>query len=104
MEITKETRKALLAFLNNKPVIACWGMSNIRIAPNTITFNVKGLLYSGSVSIECYSPNNYTVRFGNNLPLFCTLQNLVGFIDVQIERSPDYIEDVTKWIVDMIEK
>ena len=66
MKITQETRDALLAFWNNKSITSCWGIHNIKIASDTITFDVEGLIYSGPISVECTYPNNYTIKFNGN--------------------------------------
>ena len=104
MKITQETRDALLAFWNNKSITSCWGIHNIKIASDTITFDVEGLIYSSPISVECTYPNNYTIKFNNNITIPCTLESLVDLIDTQIEHSTDYIADVAEWIVDTLEK
>ncbi len=96
MELSKGIRSLLVTFLNDSVIIASWGITDIKIEDNKLSFKVDGLIYQGAVVIieqDC----NYLVimedcEFSSNLDI------LVNALDEKIEKTENYTDDLINWI------
>ena len=88
---------ALITLLEDKVVVASWGISNIIINSEKIQFDVDRLKFKGTVLIEESGLKTYTIRMGDEC-YNCRLNNLVTFLDMKIECTKCYFNDLKGWI------
>ena len=99
MELDKALRLALITLLEDKVTVASWGISNIIIKPSILIFDVDGMKYKGTVSVEASSTSGYTIKIGEESYSNWTLDSLVSILDKRIECTANYLEDLREWIL-----
>ncbi len=95
--MSNEIRNILLLFLKEKVIVASWGMSEIKILTDGLTFSVEAMKYKGTVRISPVGTADCMVSFANKRTFQCRTENLVSALDGVIEKSDDYFEDLIDW-------
>ena len=84
--------------LANDEIVGSWGITDIEISFNSISFNVNGFLYVGRVLIFPNDSNLYTIELSTQTFEHIELDRVVQVLDSEIEKSEDYIQELTLWI------
>lgn len=92
-----EIKNILLLFLKEKVVIASWGLSNIRIQPNSLIFSVEAMMYQGVVKISPIGTTYCNVYLCGKKEFRCRTKNLVSKLDKLIESSDNYYTNLLNW-------
>ncbi len=100
MKLDNLLRLALIALLENKVIVASWGISNIVVNPTILKFDVDGMKYHGTVCVEVSGTSGYIIRIGDKSYNVCNSENLIKVLDENIECSSEYILDLKKWIAE----
>lgn len=98
MKLSKDIRNLLINFLSNQNVVASWGISNIQIEENSISFTVCGMKYQGGVSVNRFGKNVYDVKMREKVYKSLKMHDVINKIDDYIEHTDNYQEDVKKWL------
>lgn len=98
MNINKALKSVLITLVNNDAITASWGISNIDIKANTLSFDVSGLMYKGSIKIETFNEYEFFIHIGGQVFTLYNVNDLSVFLDKKIERTPDYISDLEQWL------
>ena len=93
----KELKDLLIELLTHEDVVGSWGLTKIRTGKRGVSFHVSAFKYQGDVQIRCLK-KGYSITFGKTTIKGLELSNVVEVIDNEIELSPDYVENVTKWV------
>lgn len=97
MELSKGLRSLLITFINESVTVVSWGITEIHIFSNRLTFKVDGFLYKGEIEIiECNSV--FTVKLSDS-EFLCQLNDIVDFLDSKIEKTDSYTSDLIDWIM-----
>lgn len=96
MALTTSIKLLLVKFLSESTTVGSWGVTDILVEENKLTFKVNGFLYQGTVEIHI-SDSLYSVslegdRFTTNL------DTLVSDLDEKIEKTPNYTSDLMEWL------
>ena len=98
MKLDRSLRLALITLLKDNVTVKSWGISNINIKPTILTFDVDGMKFKGTVSIEVSGTSKYTISIGHISYANCIPNNMVRFIDEKIEYTADYTIVLGEWI------
>ena len=98
MKLSSEIRILLLTLLANDEIESSWGGTDIDISFSSLSFNVKGFLYTGRVVITPDSLGSYSVKLATKTLGNIDLNRIVQMLDLEIEKSEDYIDNLTLWI------
>jgi hypothetical protein len=91
-------KELISLFLNNSIILCSWGISNINIDSNIVSFSVYGFKYKGSIQIQSLS-NYYKVTYNNRILLCKTPMIVIKQLDEIIEHTDtEYSNDIIKWI------
>ncbi len=95
--MNKEIRNILLLFLKERTITASWGISNIKILPNTISFSVKAMMYKGVIQISPIDTTDCKVHLVSKGDFQCNTKDLVSKLDCLIEKSDNYYTNLFNW-------
>lgn len=98
MKLSSEIRILLLTLLANDEIVSSWGVTDIDISFSSLSFNVNGFLYTGRVVITPDSLGSYSVKLATKTLGNIDLNRIVQMLDLEIEKSEDYIDNLTLWI------
>ena len=98
MTLSSPIQTLLLMLLANDEIVGSWGITDIEISFNSISFNVNGFLYVGRVLIFPNDSNLYTIELSTQTFEHIELDRVVQVLDSEIEKSEDYIQELTLWI------
>lgn len=101
MELDKAIQLALITLLENKVIVASWGITNIIIKPSTLIFDVYGIKYKGTVSVDASETSGYIIQIGEETYSNCCIDTLVKILDIRIERTVNYLEDLREWLIQL---
>ena len=87
--------------LNREEIISSWGINNISIEERSISFDVEGLIYKGSICIRC-DKLDYEIQFEDGRTIQCSIVKLVDILDVNIETTDNYLRDLENWVLSRI--
>lgn len=93
----KTLRLVLVTLLEERTIVASWGISDIIIYPTVLSFKVDGMKFKGEIKI-CVTDSSLSLQIGENYYSNLGLQNLIFFIDDKIECTADYLSDLEKWV------
>ena len=99
MELTREMRNLLIAFISNKAIVASWGIRNITIEETKLSFEVSGFNYHGNVEVNVHG-NNYNVIIGDEDLGVLHIDEVLTVLDDKIEHTQDYYNDLEQWILE----
>lgn len=99
MILNKGLRSVLVALIKNDVITASWGVSNIGINTDSLSFDVIGLKYKGSIIIEAVNESEYIIHIGERIVTLYSANDLVAFLDKIIERTPNYLLDLNQWFI-----
>lgn len=102
MAISKSMRKLSETMLGEEVILASWGISNVILNENTMTFTVSGFKYTGPVEIVSQGDNSYQVALGNIVIGTFTCDTIVEALDRAIERTEDYPNTLRGWLSKVI--
>lgn len=88
--MNEKIKKALATLLEEEVIVASWGIYNMVFNETSFEFHVEGLIYQGRVVISLYD-SNYRIIFDNERFIDCSLDQLVNTLDVNIEKTSDYL-------------
>lgn len=91
-------RKILILLLKGCEKTASWGIYNMQVHADSITFCVSAMKYAGRITIEPISDNCCMVTFEDGRCVKCDFGIVVTQIDLKIERTNSYAEDLSKWL------
>ncbi len=98
MAISKSMRKLSETMLGEEVILASWGITNVILNENTMTFTVSGFKYTGPVEIVSQDDNSYLVTLGNSVIGSFTCEAIVNALDSEIEHTEDYQNTLRKWL------
>ncbi len=87
----------LAALLESELLVASWGISDIKISSDSVSFSVDGMKYQGLVSISQTSSSDCIVSLRGKNSFRCSQIELVSKLDDLIERSDNYYGDLLDW-------
>lgn len=91
-----KVKRMLLVLLQEKDLVASWGISQIHVKETSISFNVAGFLYQGQVTVSADGAN-YEIRFASGDFCDTSLENLVSDLDRHIEKDSRYLQRLETW-------
>lgn len=96
MRLSSNIRMALSLLLNQRNVTLSWGLSNIEIRNNSVSFHVDGFTFSGNVKIEENSSQKflYNIYFDDVLKTTLNQSTLIKYLDEHIEYNEDYSKNL----------
>lgn len=94
--MNEELKQLILVLLADKIKVTSWGITNINTSDSSLEFNVSGFLYQGKVKIDALLESYIICINGDTIK--CQLEEVVSILDSKIEKSSNYIEDITEWI------
>lgn len=92
-----EIKNILLLFLKEKVVTSSWGISNVRILPNSLVFSVEAMMYQGVVLISPINATDCNVCLSGKDGFRCSIKSLVPKLDKLIESSDNYYTNLLNW-------
>lgn len=95
--MNENIRLLLVELMKHQNVVSSWGLSNIKIASDKLSFEVSGFLYKGEVSVVANS-NRYAVRMDGRKFDDIALQQIVSLLDELIEEDKEYVERLVGWL------
>lgn len=94
---SKEIKRMLLELLKNNTVVVSWGISNLTIEGDEITFEVDALKYKGVVAVFVSKRQNYyDLKIGEKVIKELLINEVVDMIDKEVEYSNNYPDLLTK--------
>lgn len=78
--------------------ITSWGITNIKIGDDIISFDVCGFKFEGCVLIQTID-YGYDVYLDNELKAHCECNNIVSCLDSLVEHTDNYEDDLFNWII-----
>lgn len=101
MAMTENIKSILWDFIENPIIVASWGISEINVKHNSISFAVSAIKYVGKVIIE---DNGTFVSIKLNNSNFSTsnLCIVTSAIDDLIENGPNYSRALKKWVLESL--
>lgn len=97
--MNKRIKELLVELLMHETVVGSWGVTEINIGENEVSFRVTGFNYKGIVQLRC-NDEYYSVGMGKKTIFKIELSSIVEVIDKEIESSDDYYKKVARWIVE----
>lgn len=99
--MTENIKSILLNFIENPIIVASWGISEINVNHDSISFAVSAIKYVGKVIIE---DNDTSVSIKLNNANFYTsnITIVTTAIDDLIENGPNYSRELRKWVIDNV--
>lgn len=96
MRLDKNIRHLLIELLKNEVIVSSWGISDIAINKENISFSTNGFLFIGVVNIETIigCVDSYYVYFNNKFRDKVELVNLISFLDNAIEKTQNYPDTI----------
>ena len=88
----------LAALLESELIVASWGISDIKISSDSVSFSVDGMKYQGLVSISQTSSSDCIVSLKGKASFRCSQLELASKLDNLIERSDNYYGDLLEWL------
>lgn len=92
-----EIKNILRLLIKEKVVTASWGISDIRILANSITFSVEAMIYQGVVEISPINATDCIVWLSDKKEIRCSIKSLVPNLDKLIESSDNYYANLLNW-------
>lgn len=92
----KMIRNLVNRLLHEEVIVQSWGITNIQIIDNTLRFEVCGFKYKGLIIISTNS-NDYNVNIGDK-NILSPLDNIINVLDDEIEKTENYLSDLSHWI------
>ena len=86
-----QQKQLLCTLINDYIRVASWGITNISIDEEKISFNVNGFNYCGDIIIKSDSSGCYNITIGKQKNIKCHLDELIDTLDRIIEASDDYL-------------
>lgn len=102
MKLNKTIKQVMITLLNKKDIVTSWGISDICIIDDRVSFKVDGFRYKGLVTIYSKSENLLEVVLNYRSYRNVTTKNILSLLDSEIESSDDYINDLQVWIENQI--
>lgn len=97
--MNEKIKKLLVELLMHENVVGSWGITEIKIEENEVSFLVSAFMYNGIVRIRC-NDENYSVQLDEKTIVGFELYSIVDVIDKEIEASTDYYKKVARWIAE----
>lgn len=94
--MNNELKALLKQILNEEIIVLSWGITNIHILDSSLRFNVSGMKYDGAVSIST-DTNGYKINMETKY-LNANLDDIIRILDDEIEKTDNYISDLSKLI------
>jgi len=100
--MNSNVRNLLLQIIEEKEVATSWGINNINIEENAISFSVNGLKYCGKVNITFKSIACVDITFADEHKTICSVDifNVVSIIDREVEVTNNYCQSIMDWLHD----
>ena len=101
-ELQRIITAAINGILSNRMnIIMSWGLHNKRVITNGVIFNVQGFKYTGEVKIvfdyiRSHAKQGliFRVQIGDTIATDISAEQLVDYIDEQVEKVDNYDEAV----------
>lgn len=93
-----KTRMLLISLLANENVVLSWGITNIEVDENRVSFDVSGFLFQGHVTIK-EDTSGYCVLLNNTIVMkSLQLDDVIPKLDQAIECDSDYPLKIAEWL------
>lgn len=95
-------RTMLQLLLVNPVIVGSWGITDIIISDESLSFTANGMKYEGVISVECEKDSpDYTIHCKSSGISYyhVNLNSLLKTLDNIIEQTDDYIKDIAQWII-----
>ena len=86
-----QQKQLLCTLINDYIRVASWGITNISIDEEKISFNVNGFNYCGDIINKSDSSGCYNITKKKKKNIKCHLDELIDTLDRIIEASDDYL-------------
>lgn len=96
--MVSEIKRLAITLLQEEVVLASWGITKVEIEETNLRFQVNGLKYRGLVNLHIVEDGNYEVIIGGINRGIIRLENILSFLDGEIENTDAYSQDLEKWI------
>ena len=93
-----EVKQIVISILKDSEIVSSWGISDIRLTSDSVSFTVDAMKYKGDVAIKTRLNKKCMVSFGEGIGIPCTYDTIVKTIDLKIEYSENYTEEIEKWL------
>ena len=99
----KSSIKTILCdFISYPEITASWGITNLDVCDDNISFETNAFKYSGTLQIT-ENEEKIFVKLVDTGIIIETIPNLVlSIIDDLVESGPKYNEKLKKWVIDSI--
>lgn len=98
MRLNNAFRSLLLTLLSNSTEVSSWGITDINITDNMLSFCVDGFKYKGVVKLSATNSDNFTLQWGSTSLEDVKLSDVVGVLDNFIEHTDNYDKDLQDYI------
>lgn len=98
MKLNKTIKQSLITLLKEEEIVSSWGISDISIIDNKVSFKVEGFRYKGLVTIFSNGEGLLDVVLDSRSHKNVPIDNILAILDSEIELSDDYINELRCWI------
>ena len=99
--MNKNLKRVMIVLLKEKEIISSWGISNVHMKGNVLSFQVDGFIYKGSICIVC-NTSYCEARFANSKTIKCNALDLSKVLDAAIEKDENYLLNLETWLASQI--
>lgn len=91
MSLSQDIRDLLLAILHDEVIPMSWGISEINVGSDRVSFFVYGLIYTGRIEITAVDRHKYRVVLDGSNRGDYQLESIFASIDSLIELNGSYL-------------
>ncbi len=101
MKPRSEMIRMMSKMLEEEVCVLSWGIKDIKLKENKISFRVSGLKYRGQVVIT-YNNDKYNITLHDKV-IDGNLDNIISILDKEIEQTEHYTSDLQNLIMSSID-
>ena len=93
--MNRQTKLLIIELLKHRNAVESWGVSDIGISCDSLSFCVQGLRYSGRITVTSQG-GDYVIASETDMIVMSSqlLERLPQVLDDMIERTDNYIQDL----------
>jgi hypothetical protein len=96
--LSEPFRRLLLTLLINSTEVSSWGITDINITDDVLSFCVNGFKYQGQVKLSVSNSDHFTIQLGSHSFENVKLVDVFVILDSAIEQTDSYNEDLQNYI------
>ena len=99
--MNKNLIRVMIVLLKQREIISSWGISDVHINGNVLSFQVDGFIYKGYICIIC-NTSYCEAKFANGKTIKCNVLDLSKVLDAAIEKDENYLLNLETWLASQI--